>query len=889
MKKQFLQKIISLLVVTLCLVATIQAQTKIGPPAGAPNANAMLEVSSTNKGLLLPRLALVQTTNPAPLTAHVAGMFVYNTATANDVTPGIYYNDGTQWAQGKFATCQGFGTPSVSGTQPTPANTSTKILFTSEDYDIGNVFTPATGTFTVQQAGRYIITGAAVSQNTTAFTVTQGLSIFKNNVEIVRGTNAFATPSEGKGNVVSYIADLAVGDAIDVRIFNTATLSIFQASFSAVKVDCGAAGTGGVTASAPLTGDGTVGMPLAILNNSFWETDGNTGTVAATNFIGTTDAVDFVTRTNSLERMRVTSGGNVGIGLSSPADKVDVVGGSVGVRDDQQGFKLGGLTTMGLYRNVGDVAATQNDISLRSNAAIVLAGDANNNQGGLFNDGAIVFGIGGPSFSSPTFQERMRLHGNGALGIGTNNPTALLDVVGTARVRTLNAGANTDEVVTADANGVLRKLPASTFGTPITASNGLTLASGDVKLGGTLTQATDVALASNNLTFSGTGNVGIGTTALLHKLTVNTTINDELGIGSTINDQRRIFMTPQISSGAYSGLSVLGDAGIFFASSTGNIITSPTTRGLVIAPWSGAPTGLKITEQGNVGIGTNAPLAPLHVIGGTTINASSNITFFNANAAGLSTNGPGPNTVGILANGNIWSQSFIVAGGGTITASDERIKNIIGLSNNAQDLRLLRQIEVTDYTMKNIVQFGNKQFKKVIAQQVERVYPQIITTQTDYIPNIYSMATEVSINGNTVTLKTATAHDFKNGDWIRLYNKASVALDVQVSAISGNAFTVNINNPEKQYFIYGKKVEDFRTVDYEALSMLNVSATQELAKQVEVLKAAVSTLETENTALRAQATTGVSRAEYNELKAMVAQLLAQKSAAATTATTDEKK
>jgi len=424
------------------------------------------------------------------------------------------------------------------------------------------------------------------------------------------------------------------------------------------------------------------------------------------------------------------------------------------------------------------------------------------------------------------------------------------------------------------------------------ADNGLTLgynSAGNIGLGGTLAKTTDVALAGNNLTFSGTGNVGIGTTALLHKLTVNTTINDELGIGSTINDQRRIFMIPQISSGAYSGLSVLGDAGIFFASSTGNIITSPTTRGLVIAPWRGAPTGLKITEQGNVGIGTNAPLAPLHVIGGPGINASGNITFFNANAAGLTTIGPGANTVGILANGNIWSQGYIVAGGGTITASDERIKNIIGLSNNAQDLRLLRQIEVTDYTMKNIVQFGNKQFKKVIAQQVERVYPQIITTQTDYIPNIYSMATEVSINGNTVTLKTATAHDFKNGDWIRLYNKASVALDVQVSAISGNAFTVNINNPEKQYFIYGKKVEDFRTVDYEALSMLNVSATQELAKQVEVLKAAVSTLETENTALRAQATTGVSRAEYNELKAMVAQLLAQKSAAATTATTDEKK
>ncbi|RXM52847.1 hypothetical protein BOQ60_26235, partial [Chryseobacterium sp. CH1] len=49
-----------------------------------------------------PRVALVATNNSAPLTSHVAGMTVYNTATntsvaANPVYPGEYYNDGTQW------------------------------------------------------------------------------------------------------------------------------------------------------------------------------------------------------------------------------------------------------------------------------------------------------------------------------------------------------------------------------------------------------------------------------------------------------------------------------------------------------------------------------------------------------------------------------------------------------------------------------------------------------------------------------------------------------------------------------------------------------------------------------------------------------------------------
>jgi hypothetical protein len=50
-----------------------------------------------------------------------------------------------------------------------------------------------------------------------------------------------------------------------------------------------------------------------------WSLTGNAGTNPSTNFIGTTDAQDWVIKTNNLERMRVTSNGNVGIGTNSPA------------------------------------------------------------------------------------------------------------------------------------------------------------------------------------------------------------------------------------------------------------------------------------------------------------------------------------------------------------------------------------------------------------------------------------------------------------------------------------------------------------------------------------------------------------------------------------------
>lgn len=57
-----------------------------------------------------------------------------------------------------------------------------------------------------------------------------------------------------------------------------------------------------------------------------WSLAGNTGTTAGTDYIGTTDAIDFVTKTNNTEAMRVTSTGNVGIGTTTPTSKLQTNG-----------------------------------------------------------------------------------------------------------------------------------------------------------------------------------------------------------------------------------------------------------------------------------------------------------------------------------------------------------------------------------------------------------------------------------------------------------------------------------------------------------------------------------------------------------------------------------
>ncbi|GAA4166998.1 hypothetical protein GCM10022217_41620 [Chryseobacterium ginsenosidimutans] len=62
-------------------------------------------------------------------------------------------------------------------------------------------------------------------------------------------------------------------------------------------------------------------LSFALLASSFvfgqWNLTGNTGTDPSTNFMGTSDSKDLVIRTNNIERMRVTSSGEIGIGAQA--------------------------------------------------------------------------------------------------------------------------------------------------------------------------------------------------------------------------------------------------------------------------------------------------------------------------------------------------------------------------------------------------------------------------------------------------------------------------------------------------------------------------------------------------------------------------------------------
>jgi hypothetical protein len=83
--------------VILLIFFTSSSFAQVGIGTVLPDSDSVLDITSTDKGALLPRVNLSSTASFAPLSTHVTGMIVYNMVTINDVTPGYYYNNGSAW------------------------------------------------------------------------------------------------------------------------------------------------------------------------------------------------------------------------------------------------------------------------------------------------------------------------------------------------------------------------------------------------------------------------------------------------------------------------------------------------------------------------------------------------------------------------------------------------------------------------------------------------------------------------------------------------------------------------------------------------------------------------------------------------------------------------
>lgn len=183
---------------------------------------------------------------------------------------------------------------------------------------------------------------------------------------------------------------------------------------------------------------------------------------------------------------------------------------------------------------------------------------------------------------------------------------------------------------------------------------------------------------------------------------------------------------------------------------------------------------------------------------------------------------------------------------GFVASSDRRIKKDIRTSEAPADLAALRNLRVADYRHIDRVSNGDAFKKGFIAQEVGEVFPEAISQSPDFVPNVYALASGFELGGGTLSVALDKKHDFAPGDEVKLISPDGEKTLAVAAVPSETTFSVRWAGAKPEnIFVFGKKVNDFNSVDYDRIFTLNVSATQELARQVEALKKENAALKSE--------------------------------------------
>ncbi len=230
----------------------------------------------------------------------------------------------------------------------------------------------------------------------------------------------------------------------------------------------------------PITADSAVLSWASPTTTSGWTLTGNSGTDPATNFLGTADLKDLVIKTNNAERMRIRSGGNVGIGTNLPNSLLHVAGvAQVGTANAQEGklsfYNTGGSNAITLKAPTG-ASATEytlpsadgtNGQVLQTNAAGVLNW-ASAGGGGGWHGSTTRIKLLPSDFASDDGDDNAIIANNGsyvAPSSTTTQPVATIAIPTGYTATKVMVYANTNLAITVYENDISNMTTAVNLGT----------------------------------------------------------------------------------------------------------------------------------------------------------------------------------------------------------------------------------------------------------------------------------------------------------------------------------------------------------------------------------------------------------------------------------------
>ena len=237
-----------------------------------------------------------------------------------------------------------------------------------------------------------------------------------------------------------------------------------------------------------------------------------------------------------------------------------------------------------------------------------------------------------------------------------------------------------------------------------------------------------------------------------------------------------------------------------------------------------------VYHRGKVGIGTTSPQVPLHVA--SSVAQYVNVYgYLNQNQAQGAYTANTNVYYSILAEQRIRAPEFNAI-------SDARIKKNIFKLNTEKQLAELNQLKVVNYSYIDQLANGAKSKTGFIAQEVEAVNPKFVNQSIDFIPSVFALAQSAKLENKVLHVTTVQPHNFQKGDEVKLFAEGKKEVVKTIEKVSGpQDFTVSDwIDPIDNVFVYGKKVNDFKAIDFDQITALSVGAIQELHQQIETLK-----------------------------------------------------
>ena len=369
-------------------------------------------------------------------------------------------------------------------------------------------------------------------------------------------------------------------------------------------------------------------------------------------------AKPIIFSTNGVEKMRIASDGNVGIGTSSLTAKLQIAS-----TNNQAAIYTTGATTGFTYLQIQNSGGSNYFGMSDSNGAFWSTTPYTSYHATIGTAANI------PLTFTTNNLIRMLLDNSGNLGIGTVTPATKLEVYGVVRITEsasggilqMQAGSSALDFASTFYGGTYRPFTFTNGGAErlrITSDGNVGIGTtspgrkldvnGDVNIGTNLVVISGIynanyyagnstatyfknSVGTDTLTILQGGNVGIGTTSPnyltdIQSTTSPQTLNLKLNKASTTNDYAEIAF--QLWSGAGSGANTFGGSGTSRPSVVLRALNengSTAAGAFIVGTFTGGSDNSTLTEKfritsgGNVGIGTTSPSQLLEVVGSSPI------------------------------------------------------------------------------------------------------------------------------------------------------------------------------------------------------------------------------------------------------------------------------